>query len=95
MTLPHKLDPDGRQLVRDIVAGLEGRAEKQRQSARVRSIVLRMDESYRAADNAKQAELGRERYHGDLATARQKGADKWRRRAARLAQARAGASADC
>jgi hypothetical protein len=93
MTLPQKLGPDGRQLVRDIVAGLEDRAEKQRQSARVRSIVLRMDESYRAVDNAKQAERGRKRYHADLATGRQKGVEKERRRQARLAQSRAGASA--
>ena len=66
-------------MVRDIVAGLEG-YEKHRESARVRSRVLRMNDAYRLADNVKRAAHERSKYHADIAEGRRKGLEKWRRR---------------
>ena len=93
MTTPHKLSPENRQLVRDIVAGLEG-YEKRKEAARVRSMILRMDEDYRRADNARQATLERNKYGENLEEGRRKAAAKARQRRARmLARTHGGASA--
>ena len=81
MSLSCKLSPEDRQLVRDIVAGLEG-AERHRESARVRSKVVRMNPEYRAADNARQAAHEREKYYANLDESRRKAAEKWRSRRA-------------
>jgi hypothetical protein len=51
------LGPGRPQLVLDIIAGLDDRAEKHCEAARIRSKVLRMSDAYRVADNARQAEL--------------------------------------
>jgi hypothetical protein len=88
MTLPGQLSPEARQLVRDIVAGLTG-PERHRESARVRSKVLRMDDAYRQADNASQATAGRQRYAADLAESRRKSLERWHRRRAGKATAKA------
>jgi hypothetical protein len=77
--MPIKLTPTDRQLIRDAVAGLTG-AERQRTRARMRSKLLRINPEYRAADNARQAALGREKYHASLEESRRKSAEKWRRR---------------
>jgi hypothetical protein len=74
-----KLSADERQLIRDIVAGLEG-DERRRESDRVRSIVCRLNPDYRAADNSKYAARGRATYHADIEESRRKGAEKMRRR---------------
>ena len=79
MTAPGQLTPEAAQLVRDIVAGLEDPAEKHRERARVRSNVLRMDDSYRQADNASQAKAGRERYAADPVESRRKSLERWHR----------------
>lgn len=83
MSAPCKLSPEARQLVRDIVAGLEGH-ERHREYARVRSKVARMDADQRRADNARNAAHGREAYHADLTESRQKSAAKQRKRVERL-----------
>lgn len=59
------LSLEERQLVRDVVAWLEG-YERFREYARIRSRLLRLNPEYRAVDNAKQAVLGREKYHANL-----------------------------
>jgi hypothetical protein len=83
MTTAGKLSDEDRILVRDIVAGLTGE-ERRRQSARVRSIVLRMTDDYRRADNARQAALERAKYHANISVARTASAAKQRRRMARI-----------
>ena len=80
MSLSCPLSDEDRQLVRDIVSGLDNRAEKHREYARVRSIVCRMDAAYRLADNASQAASGRKRYHGDIVESRRKAVEKARAR---------------
>ena len=79
--MPFKLSAEERQLIRDIVAGLEG-DERHRESGRVRSIVCRLNPDYRAADNAKKAARERAKYHADIEESRRKGAEIMRRRAA-------------
>jgi hypothetical protein len=76
-----KLSAEERQLIRDIVAGLEG-DERHREASRVRSIVCRMNPDYRAADNAKKAARERAKYHADIEESRRKGAEKARRKVA-------------
>ncbi len=73
-----KLAADERQLLRDIVAGLEGH-ERQRESARVRSILCHLNLDFRAADNAKKTARGRAAYYADIEAGRRKGLEKWRR----------------
>jgi hypothetical protein len=73
-----QLTPDDRQLIRDAVAGLAG-AERQRARARMRSKLLRLNPEYRAADNARQAALGREKYHANREESRRKSAEKAKR----------------
>ena len=79
MTVRDKLSPEARELVRDIVAGLTGR-ERERERVRVKSKVLRMDDGYRQADNAKKAEAARKRYATDPVESRRKSLERWRRR---------------
>jgi len=83
MTLPHKLSAEDRKLIRDIIAGLGG-YEKQKEAARVRSIVCRMDDAYRLADNARQAALERRKYGDNLEEGRRKATAKAQRRRDRM-----------
>ena len=79
MSIPSKLSPEQCEQIQAALAGLTGK-ERHRERMRLRSKFLRMNPDYRAADNAKQAELGRARYHANLEESRRKVAEKWRRR---------------
>jgi predicted component of type VI protein secretion system len=97
MTLSQKLNPADRDLLYCIVTGLTG-TERQRETARIRSKLLRLHDAYRQADNARKAAIGRERYAADIDESRRKSAEKVRRKRARIvsiAQASDSAGSTC
>ena len=77
------LTDDDRQRIHDSLVGLTGK-ERHRAHNAMRSRLLRLKPEYRAASNAKNAERQRAKYHANLEESRRYGAEKKRRRTARL-----------
>src|SRR5262245_32500782 len=71
-----------REQIRAAIGAVTGH-ERCRAWAKWRSRLLRLRPDFRAADNARKAARGRERYHADIGEARRKSAEKERRRRAR------------